>query len=72
MKYMSIGDKVLVSIPANEQRVHTPIAKYHGQEMQIANRVTRSNGLKVYYELVGAESQYGIPYGFVKEWLIQL
>ena len=72
MKYMSIGDRVMVSIPLNERKAHSPIAKYHGQEMKIADRITRLNGQKVYYELVGAESEYGIPYAFIKEWLIQL
>lgn len=69
MKYMSIGHKVLVSIPQFEQGRNL-VAKYHGQTLRIANRV--AVGKDVYYELIGAESEYGIPYGFLKEWLIAL
>lgn len=72
MTYMSIGTKVLVHIPDDDKSVHREVARYHGQEMKIANRVSLRKGTAIYYELVGAESQYGVPYGFVKEWLIQL
>ena len=70
MKYMSIGDRVLVHIPEEDRVNHRCLMKYHGQEMKIADR----KGIKTtaYYKLVGAESEYGIPYCFIKEWLIQL
>ena len=69
MKYMSIGHKVIVHIPQSERTAHAPLVKYHEQEMRIANRVTVSQNY-VYYELLGAESDFGIPYAFVREWLI--
>ena len=69
MKYMSIGHKVLVCIPQFE-RGRNLVAQYNGQTMTIANRV--SVGKDVYYELVGAESEFGVPFGFLKEWLIAL
>lgn len=66
------GDKVIVNVPLHEQSVHTSAAKYNGQEMKIARRVAHFSGTRVYYELVGAESEYGVPYGFTKDWLIEL
>lgn len=72
MNYMSIGDKVIVHIPPEDRAASKALMKYHGQEMTIAKRVARVKKQKVYYELVGAESEYGIPYGFIKDWLIPL
>jgi len=66
------GDMVMVSIPISERKVHTPVAKYNGQVMVVSKRVSRLNGMKVYYELEGAESEYGIPYAFAKEWVNQI
>lgn len=72
MNYMSIGHEVMVHIPESERKDCNPLAKYHGQKMKIADRKVGYRGKGVYYELVGAESEYGIPYGFIKEWLIQV
>ena len=69
MKYLSIGHDVTVNIPLSE-RTGNPVAKYHGKKMKIADRKSFLRGLKVYYELVGAESEKGVPYGFVREWLV--
>ena len=66
------GDKVVVNVPLHEQKTHALAAKYNGREMKIARRVAYFSGTRVYYELVGAESEYGIPYSFAKDWLIQL
>lgn len=72
MKYLSVGHKVLVHIPEAERRTQAFLTKYHEQEMTVANRVTRGKHRVPYYELVGAESEYGIPYAFLKAWLIEL
>ena len=72
MEYMSVGHKVMVAIPAEDRKTFAPQAQYHGQELKISNRVKIGKTDKVYYELVGAESKYGIPYAFIREWLIQL
>lgn len=72
MKYMSVGDKVLVHIPEEDRVHHSCLMKYHGQEMKIADRKSLKRTTAVYYKLVGAESEYGIPYCFIREWLIQL
>ena len=69
---MKKGDTVLVNIPLHEQKVHAIVAKYNGQKMTISRRVSRLNGQTVYYELKEAQSEYGIPYSFAKDWLIQL
>lgn len=72
MKYMSVGHKVLVHIPEEDQAAHSAVAKYHGQEMKIADRKCVRHSNNVYYTLVGAESEYGIPLSFIREWLIPL
>lgn len=72
MNYMSVGQKVIVHIPPEDRMANKSLMQYHGQEMTIAKRVARMKKQKVYYELVGAESEYGIPYGFIKDWLIPL
>lgn len=71
MRYMSIGHKVIVNIPKEDKTNFPMLMKYQGQEMVIANRVSLKHATDVYYELVGAESEYGIPYGFVRQWLQQ-
>ena len=70
MKYLSIGHEVTVNIPLSERTTHKEVAKYQGQKMKIADRKSYRHGTQVYYELVGAESEYGIPYGFAREWLV--
>lgn len=75
MKYLSVGHKVLVHIPEKDRSAHSSVAKYHGQEMTVANRKTigRAGSDYVYYELVDAVSEpWGIPFSFIKEWLVQL
>lgn len=69
MKYLSIGREVIVSIPPNEIEGN-PIGKYDGMTMEIATRRTFNHSDKTYYELVGAVSKYGVPYGFIREWLL--
>ena len=71
MKYMSIGRVVIVSIPP-EDLPNNPVAIFQGQKMRIANRVMPSRATQPYYELVGAESRYGTPYGFLRDWLIPI
>lgn len=75
MKYLNVGHKVLVHIPESDREAHAPIMKYHGKEMIVAARKSLGHfkTTYVYYELVGAESDHwGIPYGFIREWLIQV
>lgn len=69
MKYMSIGHLVIVSIPP-EDLPNNPVARFNGEKMRIANRVQPKRATQPYYELVGAESRYGVPYAFIREWII--
>lgn len=69
---MKYGDKVLVHIPEDERKTHTSIAAYHGRTMIIRRRVTLARAQRVYYELYEAESEYGVPFGFVQEWLMPI
>lgn len=75
-KYLSVGDKVLVHIPLEDRVSHRAVAKFHGQELKVTFRKHigrgRYNYTYVYYQLAGAESDYGIPYSFVREWLVPL
>ena len=69
MRYMQEGESVLVLIPPVD-RQGNPVAKYHEQEMTIERRVSFGKASSdVYYTLVGAKSDYGVEYGFRKEWL---
>ena len=70
MRYLSIGHKVIVNIPVADRQAQKAIAKYHEQEMIVANRVAVGRLRDPYDELVGAASEWGIPYAFVKDWLI--
>ena len=70
MKHLRIGTPVIVYIPIKDRAAHAPIVKYHGEEMLIANRKGADKVDHAYYELLGAESDFGIPYAFVREWLI--
>lgn len=72
MKYLNVGDKVLVVIPLEERGTHLPIIKYNNREMIITRRKPIGRLRTPYYELEGAKSEYGIPYAFVKDWLIAL
>lgn len=75
MRYLSVGHKVLVHIPEKEKEAHAPIMKYQDKEMIVANRKSLGHAKTtyVYYELVDAKSEHWeIPYGFIREWLIQI
>lgn len=72
MKYLKAGDAVLVHIPDADKANHRAVVKYHGQEMTVSKRRMLRSTTDIYYELEGAESEHGIPYGFAKDWLIPL
>jgi len=67
------GDLVLVCYPMNEQ-VNNPAKKLDGQQFVVKRRqvICTRPANRVYYELYGAESEFGIPYGFLEDELIKL
>lgn len=72
MKYLNVGDKVLVTIPKEDRAAHLAVMKYNGKTMTISRRKPCGKLRVPYYELEGAKSEHGIPYAFVKEWLTEL
>ena len=61
-----MGSKVRVNVP--KEKAHYQVEKYNGQEFVVKGRSQYNNG-KCIYELYGAVSDMGVPYGFVEEWL---
>ena len=73
MKYLSVGDRVLVHIPAEYREYHKPIAPYHGTQGVISRRKVFKHSGYVYYELDGVKSDHwNIPFAFVGDWLNKL
>lgn len=66
-----VGDEVLVSLPSDEM-IPENMSKYHGAIATVdkIRKIKRANITETYYELSGAVSDKGIPYGFMKEWLL--
>lgn len=66
---MNIGQKVRITIPKNTESAKS-VAKYNG-------KVTVVKGIRHYrigdtYILYGCKSDYGIPYEFIREWLVPI
>lgn len=62
------GNEVIVVLPEDAWASNPMIKKYNGQVMKVTKKVL--HGTRYYYELKGAESEMGIPYGFCSEWVI--
>lgn len=73
MDKITIGSKVLVAYSNNVQ-TNDPARKYDGEEFVVKQKRTVLVGkiTKWYWELYGAESKYGVPYGFCEEDLIKI
>jgi hypothetical protein len=68
-KYLNVGTDCVVNVPKMDVENFAILGKYNGQAMKVAKKVLLGNGLP-YFELEGAVSDKGIPYAFVREWLI--
>ena len=69
------GDYVEVCWQLDSQILNPITEKYNGQVFQVARKkeIRSHNGTwGSYFELKGAESEYGIPYCFTKDDLIVL
>ena len=62
------GYMVMVVLPEDARTSNPMLVKYNGQEMKVTKKVI--HGTRYYYELKGAESEMGVPYGFCTEWVI--
>ena len=62
------GALVMVSYPLNEQ-TNNPARKLEGQEFTVKKRVyvVQGRAEKWYWELYGAVSEKGVPYGFLDD-----
>lgn len=65
------GDRVLISLPPSEHTLQGS-ALWHFEGMEATISRIKSVKSYTYYELDGAVSGYGIPFGFVKDWLIKV
>ena len=70
---ISVGDRVLVAY-GPDSFINDPARMFHGQEFVVARRCAVKKGqiTRWYWELYGAVSEWGIPYGFCEEDLVKL
>ena len=70
---IKVGDTVLVRYPMNEQ-TNNVANKFDGQEFVVKRKkvITTRPANRVYFELYGAVSKYGVPYAFLEDELIKL
>ena len=77
MAHIQIGDVVLVHIPTIDNS-NSMLCKFQDTEMIVSKKVAvRGYRLALadslfYYELYGAKSDMGVPYGFHPDWIIPL
>lgn len=66
-----VGDEVLINLPKDEMMPENML-KFHGATATVdkIRKIKRANITESYFELSGAVSDKGIPYGFMKEWLL--
>ena len=68
------GSTVMVSYSPDGQFTNDPARKYDGMVFVVRRKKLIMVGriTKWYWELYGAESEYGVPYGFCEEDLIRV
>ena len=66
------GSEVIVNLPDADDAVTEGMRKFQGIVGTISDIKTldRGNTTESYYELAGAVSDKGVPYGFIGSWLI--
>lgn len=71
---ITLGSRVLVAYPSDGQFMNDPARKFDGKEFVVKSKKTIMVGRvpRWYYELYGAESDKGVPYGFCEEDLIKI
>ena len=71
---ITLGSLVMVSYPKEGQFTNDPARKFDGKEFITKRKKIIMVGRmpRWYWELYGAESEYGVPYGFCEEDLIKL
>lgn len=71
---ITIGSLVMVAYPTDGQFTNDPARKYDGKTFVTKRKkiVMVGRQPRWYWELYGAESDMGVPYGFCEEDLIKL
>ena len=71
---ITVGSKVIVAYPSDGQFLNDPARKLNGKEFVVKRKkvIMLGNHPRWYWELYGAESEYGVPYGFCEEDLIKI
>ena len=71
---ITVGSKVIVAYPSDGQFLNDPARKYDGKEFVVKRKKVIMVGRvpSWYWELYGAESDMGVPYGFCEEDLIRI
>ena len=67
---LKIGDKVKVCIKPGEPTA-TPAVRKYNKAVSVISKVSYA-GSSYYYELLGCESDFGIPFSFAEEWLMPM
>lgn len=71
---IAVGSLVRVAYPTDGQFANDPARKYDGKEFVVKRKkfITGGRYPRWYFELYGAESNKGVPYGFCEEDLIKI
>lgn len=69
-KYLNVGAECVVNVPKFEAESYAILGKYNGKLMTVVKKVPLGRNGIPYFELKDAVSDKGIPYAFVREWLI--
>lgn len=76
--HIRMGDLVMVVLPEPLDKSTKPIWKYQHQRLVVKKKKpvcgyrSRYADSLFYYELYGAKSDKGTPYGFLADWLVKL
>ena len=71
-KYLNVGNECVVRIPKEDAVNFGMLNKYDGEIMKVSRKKPLGSANTPYFELDGAVSDKGIPYAFIREWLIAL
>lgn len=68
-KYLNVGAECVVNVPKIDEN-YAVLGKFNGKAFTVVKKVPLGRNAVPYFELKGAVSDKGIPYAFVREWLI--
>ena len=65
---LKIGEKVTLAIPFTDRSGSQELAAFNGHTFEVSS--ARSTKLGYIYELKGVKSKMGVPFSFVRDWLV--